>query len=111
MGCNTHAPSLWHRRERADRAIFRGLARGEQTHNGVMLRSALPSLSDVDKRAAHRRARTGKAMIRVAVLGLGRWGPNLLRNLNNGRTCQVKWAIDPSEARRKAFAERYPDIH
>lgn len=50
-------------------------------------------------------------MIRVAVLGLGRWGPNLLRNLNNGRTCQVKWAIDPSEARRQAFAERYPDIH
>ena len=33
-------------------------------------------------------------MIRVAVLGAGEWGPNLIRNFHNKQTSEVVWIID-----------------
>jgi predicted dehydrogenase len=47
-------------------------------------------------------------MLRVAQIGCGYWGPNLLRNLSAQSGCHVKWVCDLS-ARRRAYVEaNYP---
>jgi predicted dehydrogenase len=49
-------------------------------------------------------------MIGVAVIGVGQWGPNLLRNFHDGRRSEVRWAIDPDRARLDAVRARFPEI-
>jgi predicted dehydrogenase len=49
-------------------------------------------------------------MIRVGVVGLGRWGPNLLRNFHEHRSSVVPIAADMSEARRALIGPRYADV-
>jgi predicted dehydrogenase len=49
-------------------------------------------------------------MIRVAVLGAGRWGPNLIRNFHDGRRSEVLWVVDPDAARLEQVRERLPEI-
>jgi predicted dehydrogenase len=44
------------------------------------------------------------AMIRVAVIGAGQWGPNLIRNFHSKETSEVVWIIDPYEPPRRASA-------
>lgn len=48
--------------------------------------------------------------IRVAVLGAGRWGPNLARNFHDLPRSELRWVVDSQEDRRDLVRERYPDI-
>jgi len=48
-------------------------------------------------------------MIRVAVIGAGHWGPNLIRNFHNHETSEVVWIVERDEARRKSLLGRYRD--
>jgi predicted dehydrogenase len=50
------------------------------------------------------------AMIRVAVLGAGEWGPNLIRNFHNKPTSEVVWIIDRDAARLAEVQARFPDV-
>lgn len=46
----------------------------------------------------------------VAQIGVGYWGPNLLRNLIANEDCQVKWVSDLSEERRRFVKRLYPRV-
>ena len=50
-------------------------------------------------------------MLSVAQIGVGYWGPNLLRNLVASRKCRVKAVIDLSGERRDFVRGLYPAIH
>jgi predicted dehydrogenase len=49
-------------------------------------------------------------MLRIAVVGAGHWGPNLIRNFHNHTTSEVAWVIDRDEARLKLAESRYPGV-
>ena len=49
-------------------------------------------------------------MIRVAVIGAGQWGPNLIRNFHNKQTSEVVWIIDHDAARLDEVHTRFPDV-
>src|SRR4051812_26755078 len=51
------------------------------------------------------------AMIRVAVIGAGQWGPNLFRNFHNKETSAVVWIIDRDATRLKEVHAHFPDVH
>ncbi|MEA2264518.1 MAG: hypothetical protein QOE27_101 [Solirubrobacteraceae bacterium] len=46
--------------------------------------------------------------IRVGLVGLGYWGPNLLRVLADLPPVEVTWICDLDEARLRRYARRYP---
>ncbi|TDI84806.1 MAG: Gfo/Idh/MocA family oxidoreductase [Caldithrix sp.] len=46
----------------------------------------------------------------IAQIGVGYWGPNLLRNLIANEDCQVKWVSDLSEERRHFVKRLYPRV-
>jgi len=50
------------------------------------------------------------AMIRVAVIGAGQWGPNLIRNFHNKQASEVVWIIDCDAARLDEVHARFPDV-
>src|SRR6516162_4594576 len=50
------------------------------------------------------------AMIRVAVLGAGQWGPNLIRNFHNKQTSEVVWIIDRDATRLAEVHAHFPDV-
>src|SRR6266446_7073858 len=50
------------------------------------------------------------AMIRVAVIGAGQWGPNLVRNFHNKQTSEVVWIIDRDVARLEEVHAHFPDV-
>ena len=47
-------------------------------------------------------------MINIAQIGVGYWGPNILRNLMANQRCEVKTAVDLSEERRDFVRGLYP---
>jgi len=49
-------------------------------------------------------------MIRVAVIGAGQWGPNLIRNFHNGQASKVVWIVDRDAARLAEVRTRFPDV-
>jgi len=49
-------------------------------------------------------------MLRVAVIGLGYWGPNLLRNLWLSGRVQVRFACDRERERAETMARAYPGV-
>jgi predicted dehydrogenase len=49
-------------------------------------------------------------MIRVAVLGAGHWGPNLIRSFHTHQASEVAWVIDVDAARAAQVSARYPDV-
>jgi predicted dehydrogenase len=49
-------------------------------------------------------------MIRVGVVGLGHWGPNLLRVLAGCRDCQVTTICDLNTARLADLCQRFPGV-
>lgn len=49
-------------------------------------------------------------MINVAQIGVGYWGPNLLRNLVLNKDCDVKIVVDIAEERRDYVKNLYPRI-
>ncbi|MBC8182568.1 Gfo/Idh/MocA family oxidoreductase [candidate division KSB1 bacterium] len=48
--------------------------------------------------------------IHIAQIGVGYWGPNLLRNLVANKDCEVKTVVDLSEDRRNFVKGLYPAI-
>jgi predicted dehydrogenase len=44
----------------------------------------------------------------VAVIGLGYWGPNLLRVLSDKPEAEVRWMCDLDDDRLRTFGRRYP---
>jgi predicted dehydrogenase len=46
--------------------------------------------------------------VRVGVVGLGYWGPNLARNLAAIPGCEVSWLCDASEETRRGLERSYP---
>src|SRR5262249_8982332 len=67
----------------------------------------------VSRMLASRRLVHGKevlAVLRVGIIGLGRWGPNLLRNFHEHPTTRVPIAADADEDRRALIAPKYPTI-
>ncbi|HAX97663.1 MAG TPA: oxidoreductase [Candidatus Atribacteria bacterium] len=49
-------------------------------------------------------------MLSIAQVGVGYWGPNLLRNLVANKRCEVKVAVDLSRERRDYVLGLYPAI-
>jgi len=49
-------------------------------------------------------------MLNVAQVGVGYWGPNLLRNLVANKRCRVKTAVDLSRERRDYVLRFYPAV-
>jgi predicted dehydrogenase len=49
-------------------------------------------------------------VINIAQIGVGYWGPNLLRNLVANKSCEVKTVVDLSEERREFVRRLYPSI-
>jgi predicted dehydrogenase len=49
-------------------------------------------------------------MINVAVIGVGRWGPNLLRNFASMEGVRVVKACDLDEKRCRAIQQKFPDV-
>jgi predicted dehydrogenase len=49
-------------------------------------------------------------VIGVAVIGAGQWGPNLIRNLDNGLTSTVRWVVDRDPDRIAQVQARFSDI-
>ena len=49
-------------------------------------------------------------MINIAQIGVGYWGPNLLRNLVTNNDCNMKLVVDISKARRDYVKNFYPNI-
>jgi len=52
---------------------------------------------------------TGKK-VNIGVVGLGYWGPNLVRNFIDVENCRVVMVCDANEARLKPVKKRYPNI-
>jgi predicted dehydrogenase len=50
-------------------------------------------------------------MIRVAIIGAGHWGPNLIRNFHNGQTSEVRWVVDTNDARLDMVKSRFQDVN
>lgn len=49
-------------------------------------------------------------MTKVAVVGAGYWGPNLIRNFVAKRACSELWVCERDEARLERIKERYPSV-
>jgi len=49
-------------------------------------------------------------MINIAQIGVGYWGPNLLRNLVVNERCNIKTVVDLSEERRRYVKGLYPAV-
>ena len=47
---------------------------------------------------------------RIALIGCGYWGPNLIRNFSDLDDAQVVWCSDLSQDRLKKIAKRYPSV-
>lgn len=49
-------------------------------------------------------------MAKIGVVGLGYWGPNLLRNFQAHRQCTELWACDSDPARLARIKDRFPGV-
>ncbi len=54
-------------------------------------------------------AEAGPEIVRVGVVGLGYWGPNLARNFGSIPGCEVRWLCDASEDARLKMAQTLPE--
>jgi predicted dehydrogenase len=50
-------------------------------------------------------------VVRVAVVGYGHWGPNIVRNLHGIENCQVAAVCDRSAAALRRVSRVYPQVH
>ncbi|HUA73532.1 MAG TPA: Gfo/Idh/MocA family oxidoreductase [Solirubrobacteraceae bacterium] len=50
----------------------------------------------------------GERPVRVGVVGLGYWGPNIARNLAAIEGCELRWLCDGDEATRAKIAGAFP---
>jgi predicted dehydrogenase len=66
-----------------------------------MMLNSTPSLVEVA-------ARPTPAPVGIAVVGLGYWGPNLLRVLSDNPDVEVRWICDLDSERLAKYERRYP---
>jgi predicted dehydrogenase len=50
----------------------------------------------------------GDQLVRVGVVGLGYWGPNLARNFAAIAGCELRWLCDPEQPAREELAAAFP---
>ena len=50
---------------------------------------------------------SGKKTI-IGIIGIGKWGQNLLRNFAALETCEIKYVCDGDQARLDKFSKEYP---
>jgi len=50
-------------------------------------------------------------MIRVAIIGFGYWGPNLVRNFLQTSGCEVSYVADERQERLEQVNKLYPTIN
>jgi predicted dehydrogenase len=55
-------------------------------------------------------SRAGDRPVRIAVIGLGYWGPNLVRNLHELSGADVAWACDLRAEALAPLEHRYPTL-
>jgi predicted dehydrogenase len=48
--------------------------------------------------------------VRIGVVGLGYWGPNLARNFSAIPGCELAWCCDASEERRSLAVRQFPGV-
>jgi predicted dehydrogenase len=48
--------------------------------------------------------------LRIGVVGLGYWGPNLARNFSQLRGCELAWCCDASAEARERVAPQFPGV-
>jgi predicted dehydrogenase len=53
-------------------------------------------------------ARDVDGPVRIGVVGLGYWGPNLARNFNALADCELRWCCDSSAAARERWGRGFP---
>jgi predicted dehydrogenase len=53
---------------------------------------------------------SSKGRLRVAIVGLGYWGPNLVRNFHDVEDVEVAWICDLNEAALERIGRRYPAV-
>ena len=46
--------------------------------------------------------------IKVAVVGFGYWGPNIVRNFDSQLNCEVEYIVDSSDERLAVVNKNYP---
>ncbi|HKH43098.1 MAG TPA: Gfo/Idh/MocA family oxidoreductase [Thermoanaerobaculia bacterium] len=51
-----------------------------------------------------------ESLSRIAVIGAGHWGPNLIRNFHTHQTSEVAWVVDRDPRRLELARARYPDV-
>src|SRR5262245_7006762 len=49
-------------------------------------------------------------MLKIAVIGAGAWGPNLIRNFHNLQQSEVLWVADRDTRRLEHVQRRFPTI-
>ena len=49
-------------------------------------------------------------MKKIAVIGAGRWGPNIINNLEAGGRSLVRYVIDRDEQRLSEIQQRFPSV-
>lgn len=49
-------------------------------------------------------------MIKIAQLGCGYWGPNLLRNLTRMERCDTRWLVEPNPDRQAYAKKMFPGV-
>ena len=49
-------------------------------------------------------------MLNMAQIGVGYWGPNLLRNMVSSKRCRVKTVVELSSERQEYVRGLYPAI-
>lgn len=49
-------------------------------------------------------------MVKIAVIGCGYWGPNLIRNFRSAQNCEMVICCDKDEQRLKRMRSLYPEV-
>ncbi|HTZ88529.1 MAG TPA: Gfo/Idh/MocA family oxidoreductase [Solirubrobacteraceae bacterium] len=52
----------------------------------------------------------GERAVRVGVVGLGYWGPNIARNLAAIGNCELRWLCDADPTKRERLAASFPGV-
>src|SRR5581483_6182806 len=94
--------------------------RGGPGEQGVSTASSRPDEDEAGDRlvvdpppARLRRARNPAltmALLRVAVIGAGHWGPNLIRNFHNKERSEVAWVADTDPGRLAQVRARFAEV-
>ena len=50
-------------------------------------------------------------MINIGIIGLGYWGPNLLRNFLNNKKCYVSAICDTNKSLLNKYKNKHPEIN